>query len=65
MTLDHIVATVNSDTIVAFDTTAEFIIPSVAVLTSSPLMWRKEEFYILKTTVESHHTWGLCSKDGA
>jgi hypothetical protein len=30
------------DTIVAFDTTAAFVTPLVALLASSPLIWRKE-----------------------
>jgi hypothetical protein len=36
MTMDHIVATVTLDTIVAF------LIPLAALLSSSPVMWRKE-----------------------
>jgi hypothetical protein len=37
MTFVHIVATLEMDTIVAV------IVPLVALLTSSPVMWRKEE----------------------
>jgi hypothetical protein len=41
MTLDHIVATVTLNT-VALDTTVAFVIPLVDLLTSSPVIWRKE-----------------------
>jgi hypothetical protein len=45
MTLDHIVVTMTLHTIVAFDTIFAFGIPLVALLTSSPLMWRKEHLW--------------------
>jgi hypothetical protein len=45
MTLGHIVATVTLDIIVAFDTIVAFVIPLVAPLTSSPVMWRKEHLW--------------------
>jgi hypothetical protein len=38
MTQDHIIATVASDTIVAFDVNVEFVILLAALLTSSPVM---------------------------
>jgi hypothetical protein len=47
MTLAHTVATIISDTTFAFDTTVEFVIPFVVLLTSSPVM-RKE------------HLWNFC-----
>jgi hypothetical protein len=38
----HIVATVALVTIVAFDIIVAFVIPLVALLTSPPVIWRKE-----------------------
>jgi hypothetical protein len=52
MTLDHIVATMTLDTIVAFDIIVAFVIPVVALLTSSPVMWRKNTFRILVHSME-------------
>jgi hypothetical protein len=52
MNLDRIVATITLDTIVTFDTIVAFIIPFVALLTPSPVMWRKEKvwnFSVLQT----------------
>jgi hypothetical protein len=40
MTLDHIVSTVTLDTII---TIVAFVIPLVALLTSLPVMWGKEQ----------------------
>jgi hypothetical protein len=40
--MDHIIAETTSDTVVAFCTSVAFVISLVAVLTSSPVMWRKE-----------------------
>jgi hypothetical protein len=45
MTLDHIVASITSDTIVVFDIIVEFLMSAVALLTSSPVMWRKEHIW--------------------
>jgi hypothetical protein len=42
MTLDHSVATTTADNTVAFDTIIAFVIPLVALLTSSTVIWRKE-----------------------
>jgi hypothetical protein len=41
-TLDHSVAAVTLDTIVAFDAIVSFVIPLVALLTSSPVMLGKD-----------------------
>jgi hypothetical protein len=49
----HIVATMTLDNIVASDTTDAFIIPLVAMLTSSPVMCREEQlwnFSVLQST---------------
>jgi hypothetical protein len=40
--LGRIVATVNLYTIVAFDVIVLFVVPFLALLTSFPVMWRKE-----------------------
>jgi hypothetical protein len=42
MTSDDIVAKMTMDTTVTFDTTDVFIIPLVAILTSTPLLRREE-----------------------
>jgi hypothetical protein len=42
ITLVHIVAIMTLDCIVALDTIVVFLIPSVALLTSSPVMSHKE-----------------------
>jgi hypothetical protein len=39
--LDHIVAAITFDTNFAFDNIVVFVIPLVALLTSSPVMWRE------------------------
>jgi hypothetical protein len=61
MTSDHILVTVTFDTIIAFDS------PLVAVLTSSPVMWRKERlwnFGVLypETKLCVSHTSRACGK---
>jgi hypothetical protein len=43
--LDHIVAGMTLDTIIAFNTTVAFVLPLVALLTSSPTMWHKEHLW--------------------
>jgi hypothetical protein len=45
MILDHIVATMTLDTIYACDTIVAFVIPFVALLTSSPLLFREEDLW--------------------
>jgi hypothetical protein len=45
MTLDRTVVTITLDTIVAFGDIVAFIILLVALLTSSPVMWRKEHIW--------------------
>jgi hypothetical protein len=50
---DHTVATITSDhisrmpsdSIVSFDTIFAYVIPLVAMLTSTPLMWREERLW--------------------
>jgi hypothetical protein len=43
--LGHVVETMTLDTNVAFDTIDAFLIPLVVLLTSSPMMWRKEQLW--------------------
>jgi hypothetical protein len=45
MTLDYIVSTMTLDTIIGFDAITAFVIPMVASLTSSAVMWRKEHLW--------------------
>jgi hypothetical protein len=45
MILEHTFATATLDTIVAFDTIVALDIPLVALLTSPPVMWRKEHLW--------------------
>jgi hypothetical protein len=45
MALDRIIVTMTLDAIVAFYTTVAFVIPLVALLTSSTVMWRKEHLW--------------------
>jgi hypothetical protein len=42
MISDHIIATITLDTTVEFYTTVAFVIALVAMLTSTPVMWREE-----------------------
>jgi hypothetical protein len=51
--LDRIVAT-TLDMIVAFDTIVAFVIPLVALLTSSPVMWRKEHLWNFRVLQRVH-----------
>lgn len=41
ITLEHIIA-IGLDTIIVLDTIVAFIIPFIALLTSSPVVWREE-----------------------
>jgi hypothetical protein len=45
MTSDRIIPTVIFDTVVAFDIIVAFVIPLVAPLMLSPVMWRKEHLW--------------------
>jgi hypothetical protein len=54
MTFDHVVATVALDTIVTFDIMFAFFIPLVALLTSSPVMWRKEHLWNFSVLQREH-----------
>jgi hypothetical protein len=45
MNLNGIAATMSLDTIVASDTIVLFVVPLVALLTSWPVMWRKEHLW--------------------
>jgi hypothetical protein len=53
MTLD-LVAAMPLDTIVVFDNIVGFIIPLVALLTSSPAMWRKEHLWNFSVLFRVH-----------
>jgi hypothetical protein len=54
MTLDHIVARMNLDVMVAFDNFVAFAIPFVALLTPSPVMWRKEHIRNFSVLQRAH-----------
>jgi hypothetical protein len=41
ITSDHIIAIIRLDVIVAFDSIVAFMIPLVALITSTPIMWRE------------------------
>jgi hypothetical protein len=45
MTLVNIFGKITLDTILAFDTTVEFVILLGALVTSSPAMWRREHLW--------------------
>jgi hypothetical protein len=53
MTLNHIVATLTLDIIVAY-TIVAFIIPLIALLTPSPVMRRKDHFWNFRILYRAH-----------
>jgi hypothetical protein len=62
MILDHIVATMTLYTSVASDIIVSFVIPLVALLTSSPVMWREEHLWNF-SVLERVHLSNLVNKE--
>jgi hypothetical protein len=48
------------DTTAAFDTIVSFAIPLVALLTSSPMMWRKEHLWNFSVLQRVHTPFQAC-----